>query len=152
VEIDIVWAAGLLEGEGSFFIKTGTHLPMVACQMTDEDVIQRLGGIFGGPLFSPAKQAEHHKQSWKWQVTGKLAAHVMRTVRPHMGLRRTEAIDKALVVWDARQAEIAAVAHLGQRAAEYYRTMPKPSLRGAAAQFGVSYETVRAHLARTKAV
>lgn len=151
--VDVVWAAGLLEGEGSFqlqtgkSLRTGKHRPLVTCQMTDKDVLEKLQQIFGGAIYDTKHRVAHHKRSWLWSVSGDLAAEVMRAVRPYMGERRSKAIDAALVAWDEwsvrrREAEEFRVSN-GLKAAEYYRLMEKPSLRKAAEKFGVNYETVR---------
>lgn len=145
-ETDVAWAAGLLEGEGSFLAKPGTCSPTAVCHMTDLDVLERLQGIFGGPIYVVTNRQAHWKPSWKWQVVGHLAADVMRQVRPYMMLRRGEVIDGLLRVWDARQEELADHSSNIALAMEYYRAMPKKSLRKAGDKFGVNYATLRRHL------
>ena len=35
--------------------------------MTDLDILERLQDIFGGHIYTKAKQKPHHKQGWTWQ-------------------------------------------------------------------------------------
>ena len=46
---ELHWLAGLLEGEGSFMTgpPSSPGLPVIAVNMTDQDVMARLGRIFG---------------------------------------------------------------------------------------------------------
>lgn len=46
---DLHWLAGLLEGEGSFLKgpPSAPRHPVVALQMTDEDVVSRVAAMFG---------------------------------------------------------------------------------------------------------
>jgi len=45
---ELHWLAGLLEGEGTFMVgpPSSPGLPVIAVNMTDHDVIARLGRIF----------------------------------------------------------------------------------------------------------
>lgn len=143
LDTHLVWTAGLLEGEGSFLTKTGGRAPIISCHMTDLDVLERLSSILGGAIYSTRKQAEHHKVSWRWQLTGDRAAKAMRDLLPHMGLRRAVAITQALKTWDGRTPYVNPVAAPSKTAALYYLEHPDVSLRQVGKMFGVNYETVR---------
>jgi hypothetical protein len=47
--LDVAWLAGVLEAEGTFIQPTPSEprFPIVACQMTDRDVVEQVGSMFG---------------------------------------------------------------------------------------------------------
>jgi hypothetical protein len=67
------WAAGIFEGEGSFFedhTDDGIY-PRAVLQMTDEDVIRKFQSVIGfGRVYQrrPKGNRSHHKASWAWYV------------------------------------------------------------------------------------
>ncbi len=96
----VAWAAGLLEGEGSFLLKRKAT-PVVMAQMTDLDVLEAIQYIFNGNIWTATTTQAHHKPSWRWQTTGGFhGATVMRAVRPFMLARRGARIDECLATWD----------------------------------------------------
>lgn len=95
----IIRAAGILEGEGSFLTRTGKKYPRVSCSMTDLDVLEELLDLFGGAIYPVRKQAQHHKQSWRWGVEGHASADLMERVKGYMFTRRREKIDLVLREW-----------------------------------------------------
>lgn len=100
-DTEIAWAAGLLEGEGCFYLRRGT-LPIVAVQMTDLDVLQRLHGVFNAGYINVTKTAKvHYKPTWVWSVsTGKDSVRIMRAILPWMAERRTTKIQEILAVYE----------------------------------------------------
>ncbi len=101
-EVDVAWAAGLFEGEGSAFIGSGQRQPCVALAMTDEDVVARFASIMGvGNVRSYHRPP--NKRYWQWTAQSRndvIAA--LEALLPHLGARRTRA---ALTVL-ARAAEM----------------------------------------------
>ncbi len=99
---DIIWLAGLLEGEGSFFLERvhgNARYAVIEVTMTDEDVIQRAAGIMGvKPAFrhAPAKVKAGHKPTWRARLRGKKAEALMRELLPQMGSRRSAKIEELL--------------------------------------------------------
>lgn len=141
-KIEVAWAAGLLEGEGSFLQKANRKTIVVTCQMTDLDVLQRLQGLFGGAIYVTSKAKPHHKDAWVWCIFGTNAATVMELVKPHMLGRRTARIEKVLAHWHnmklekrARQANV--------KAAGRAYLAGGGTLRQVAIKFNISHETVR---------
>lgn len=65
-EIDIAWASGLIEGEGSFTIGPTSQYIKISVNMTDYDVLERLNRIFPGKIYKTRKRRDHHKDSWVW--------------------------------------------------------------------------------------
>lgn len=92
------WLAGLFEGEASFMRGTPScpTKPLITITMTDEDVIARVANIFNHS-YTPYNP---HKTGWNitYKVTlkGASAVSVMRQLRPLMGKRRQQQIDRAL--------------------------------------------------------
>jgi len=94
---NVHWLAGLLEGEGSFFVrKLKNHsYPTVMVKMCDKDIIDRLQKITGiGKIYCKQPKNLNWKTAWAWQVSKTHdALDVMRSVRSIMGNRRKEKID-----------------------------------------------------------
>lgn len=103
---EIAWVAGVLEGEGSFFVswKTstgGVRYPSfrVQCNMCDQDIILRLYRICGignmrGPL---PTQKPHHKPAFSWIVNKRAEIKdLVERILPLMGIRRSEQINTVL--------------------------------------------------------
>lgn len=101
-EADIAWAAGLLEGEGSFYVmdRAGRrHLMTVKIEMSDEDVIRRIASIFGRSTsnvttFQP--KPDGWSRTWTKRWYGAEAEKVMCAVLPYMGKRRAAKIRECL--------------------------------------------------------
>ena len=96
-EIDIAWAAGLIEGEGCFTSHTG-H-PYLLVDMTDRDVILKLKEIFPiGTVRGPYshKNRPSHKPRWRFDAFGAKALPIIEAVYPYMLSRRKEKIDSLL--------------------------------------------------------
>jgi hypothetical protein len=106
-EVDIAWAAGVLEGEGSFVFRN-TNSCAVTCQMTDLDILEKLQKIFGGKIYSTKKREVHWKDAWHWSIaTSKDAVACMRAILPHMGNRRTKKILECIARWEDNQKNLA---------------------------------------------
>lgn len=150
MENDIIWAAGLLEGEGTF-VEKNNHSVNVSCHMTDLDVLEKLKSIFGGSIYLTTKRKDHWKQAWVWSMNGKDAIKVMTTIRPYMMSRRSQRIDDLVENWYDHQGAILEQNRLreenGLEAAKFHHARGK-SLRQTAKQFNISHETLRKYLAR----
>jgi hypothetical protein len=83
--VDIVWPAGLLEGEGSFGM-SGRSIAIVLT-MTDRDVVERAATLVDGRVYTLAepRAGRPRKQPWRAQVKGPRAAGWMMTVYPFLG-------------------------------------------------------------------
>lgn len=84
---DLIWLAGLLEGEGTFDLKSGRY-PRVRVEMTDRDVVGRVASLFGSSIRSTPR-ARPFKSVWHAEKSGPEAAAVMLAVLPFMGARRS---------------------------------------------------------------
>lgn len=95
---EIIWLAGLLEGEGSFWLqeRPGNRRTAirVGLRMTDQDVVQKAADIF--PSRGRVRFEEKRDPNWKptycFDWCGLDAWKVMSAVLPYMGERRSERI------------------------------------------------------------
>jgi hypothetical protein len=96
-DIELGWLAGLLEGEGCFRISQGRY-PKVQLNMTDEDIVLRAASLITKltgvvPTISVAQPAKiDWSESYSFQVSGKNAKIVMKTIVHIMGFRRRQKI------------------------------------------------------------
>lgn len=102
---DILWVAGLLEGEGCFTLGTkagGTRKARqlrLTCSMTDKDVILRLQTLVGGNVYLERrnKTRPQHKPLHVWSMTRRAqVVPLLEKILPHMGQRRTQRIVELL--------------------------------------------------------
>ena len=92
----IAWAAGLIEGEGTICVKSRGGV-YVGVSMTDEDVVRRIHYIAEIGTVTMPKKIENRKQVWTWRAAKRSeVVAFIKLLRPHMGIRRTAAIDKVL--------------------------------------------------------
>lgn len=91
---DLLWLAGLLEGEGSFDLHRGKY-PRIRLGMTDRDVVGRAATLLGGRVRLSLKP-KPNKATWHVEVSGAKATEAMAWVLPHMGARRSARIAEIL--------------------------------------------------------
>lgn len=97
---DLLWLAGLLEGEGTFDAHRGRY-PRIRVAMTDRDVVGRAASLMDTGLRLALHPAPA-KPTWHSEVSGPRAAAIMREVLPHMGARRSAKIAEVLAVAEFR--------------------------------------------------
>lgn len=97
---DLMWLAGLLEGEGSFSVNAGIY-PRISVRMTDKDVVDRAAGMLGTITTGPfkCKGKESYKPQWTTVINGKHAIGWMMTLYPMMGERRKQRIKYLIAHW-----------------------------------------------------
>jgi hypothetical protein len=105
--VDIAWAAGFIEGEGSFigYIAAGKHLrTQITAVQVQKEPLERLHKLFGGTLWFHAKKPTNERQNpaWRWQLGGKEARRLMHVLYPFMSPKRQEQIDKVINLWRMR--------------------------------------------------
>jgi len=97
---EFYWLAGILEGEGSFMAgpPSKPNLPSIQMTTTDEDIARRVASLLGVKHRAISNE-RHARRGWKqaYFVTlkGERAYHMMGYLRPLMGQRRQQQIDKA---------------------------------------------------------
>jgi len=98
-ELEIAWAAGIIEGEGC--VTLHSEHPYLTVDMTDRDVIEKLVIIFPtatfrGPYFHKSKP--QHKPRFRFDAFGTKALPILREIYPYMLSRRKARIDEVLKV------------------------------------------------------
>lgn len=93
---DVLWLAGLLEGEGTFDAHRGKY-PRIRLAMTDRDVVGRAASLMDTKLRLSLHPAPA-KATWHSELSGPRAAEIMREILPHMGARRSAKIAEILGV------------------------------------------------------
>lgn len=94
---DLGWAAGFLEGEGSF-VRCGYASQAVTAVQADQEPLLRLQEIFGGRITKKAPEANRlsRKGFYRWGIAGARARGVMYTLYTMMTIRRQAQIRSAL--------------------------------------------------------
>lgn len=102
---EIYWAAGFLEGEGSFATRGPYGNYVVAVQVQCEP-LNRLRRMFGGKIFYSDRYRKSHpkwKPVYRWYVSNAAARGVMMTIYSLMSPRRKVQINKVLDLWRSHQ-------------------------------------------------
>ena len=94
---DIAWAAGFLEGEGSFG-RTRTCVHVEATQVNREP-LDRLQNLFGGTVRTFRREAVKGTVYHRWDYYGQKAVGLMMTVFFLMSQKRKDKIIVALSAW-----------------------------------------------------
>lgn len=93
------WAAGFIEGEGTFAGHRKTcRCERITVNQVQKEPLERLASYLGGSILS---RQRHHSQPigqpyWTWQATGPRARGIMMSIYPLMSPKRKEQIRKAL--------------------------------------------------------
>jgi hypothetical protein len=93
---DLLWLAGLLEGEGSFDAHRGRY-PRIRLAMTDRDIVGRAASLMDSKIRLALHPAPA-QATWHTEISGERAAEIMRDILPHMGTRRSGKIANVLGV------------------------------------------------------
>lgn len=97
---DLLWLAGILEGEGTFDAHRGKYA-RIRVGMNDRDVVGRVASLMDTGLRLALHKAPA-KPSWHSEVSGPRAAAIMREVLPFMGARRSAKIAEVLAITEFR--------------------------------------------------
>jgi hypothetical protein len=92
----LAWLAGLLEAEGTFLRPPPSmpNCPIVACRMTDRDVVDRVATQFGTAVMAIDKG--QYRTEYGATLKGEGAVAFMTELKPLMGQRRQQAIHMAI--------------------------------------------------------
>lgn len=96
---DVIWLAGLMEGEGCF---TWCSSLTVTLAMCDEDVVRRAARIMGARSVRYRKRnpdRETQRPTFEFALTSARAAGWMMMLYPFMGERRQRRIRELLARW-----------------------------------------------------
>lgn len=120
---EAAWAAGLIEGEGSFVLRGTT--PSVRVTSTDFDVLERLQRGLGGNIWPITKRQKHWKNAWLWDVSGRSAIDCINNIHPYLLSRRKGQAEDVRSGW--RKIEAARAKKVEERYARQGRML---QLRG----------------------
>lgn len=105
-DIDLAWAAGIVDGEGSInlikmkrYDSYGTGLTFdlrLDVGNTDPRMLVRLKDIFGGSISSNLKARPNRKPTFCWHLHGAKAAEAIQLMRPYLVIKGEQA-DLALI-------------------------------------------------------
>jgi hypothetical protein len=95
---DLYWLAGLLEGEGTFIAgpPSAPRSPAVQLSMADRDVVDRAAALLECAVTIVPARREGWRTAYSARVRGARAVAWMKRLRPLLGSRRQEQIDRAL--------------------------------------------------------
>lgn len=91
--LDVAWAAGFLEGEGSFVTNGRRGCTTTASQINQEPLL-RLQEIFGGAVV-PHKTPKG-KPNYRWRTHGMRAAAIARLIFPHLSEKRKSQAERII--------------------------------------------------------
>ena len=98
---DIVWAAGLFEGEGCITYQSKyPNTRTINISSTDFDIIERFINVVGyGSLLGPyiSEKSGNKKHYWSWAVSKRTEVlRILKMFLPHFGQRRSEKAIEAI--------------------------------------------------------
>ena len=103
------WLVGLLEGEGSFLKgpPSSPKMAQVTISMTDKDIIEKVSNLLGANYYTSNRGKD---KGWKTTyivtVRGKTAVNLMNEIKPLMGERRKQQIEKAISCWSPKKLKV----------------------------------------------
>lgn len=103
---DIMYLAGLLDGEGHIAIQNKKHpCGRIEIKMTDPAPLQWCLSKFGGNLNGPHPKGDGHKDSFTWNTAqADTVARILAQVRPHLKVKGSAA-DSVLDFLDEKGVE-----------------------------------------------
>ena len=102
--VDVHWAAGFLEGEGSFTV-CGTS-PRVQATQVELQPLKKLVALFGGYVIPKKLGGLGKKPIHSWSLTSIKSISVMMMLYDLMSPSRQRQIEKAVTLWKARGARV----------------------------------------------
>ena len=103
---DFYWLIGLLEGEGTFIAASpsGRGIPVVRIEMTDRDIVERVGALLERAVIRVRKRRAHYKTPYVTTIKGAPALSLMRAIYPMMGKLRKVNIERSIASWRGHRA------------------------------------------------
>src|SRR5712692_6908714 len=97
-KLQIAWAAGLFEGEGTITLSGASKSPRLKVSMVDQDIVRKFAKIVRGGHLSIwiVKNPKHRKQLCWYTGQKATVARVLKLLIPHFGKRR---LKRALEVY-----------------------------------------------------
>lgn len=90
LDSDLLWLAGLVEGEGCFSLtgSAGNKNPTIYLAMVDNEIVLRPGKLVGYPVPRLFARKAPRKDQYVWQITGGKAIAWMQRLAPYLSQRR----------------------------------------------------------------
>lgn len=95
-DVDLLWLAGLLEGDGFFNTKKDSPHPIVSIQLNDEDVIQKISSIFDVNYYRKTSHNKNWNDGFSCIIKSVTAEALYIAIEPYMGVRRRNRINSVL--------------------------------------------------------
>ena len=96
---DLYWAAGFLEGEGSFTMQSNGVTPRIQAAQVELDPLIKLIILFGGAIYRQPDDRPNKSDCFYWYVGGSRAVGVMMTLYNLFGTKRKGQIFGVLAKW-----------------------------------------------------
>ncbi len=94
-EVDLAWASGLFEGEGTFCFQSTGIGSAVAIQMTDQDVLEKMKNLFGGKITVAYEAKNNWKTCYRWTLGIKDGSeYFVNSIYPYLMSRRQAKADE----------------------------------------------------------
>ena len=98
---DLYWAAGFLEGEGSFTNPNNSEQARASQADDNKEPLIKLQELFGGSIYHKSrekqrKQGKNYKDQIEWGLYGARARGLMMTLYVLLGPRKQEQIRNSL--------------------------------------------------------
>lgn len=93
-DVDAAWAAGFLDGEGTFTIhldNRNVFVAIVSVSNTDVNPLQSFKEWFGGSFRATKIRSVNHKQLYTYTATSRNAIALIKVVRPYLRLKGVQA-------------------------------------------------------------
>jgi len=91
-EVDLAYAAGILDGEGSICLTKNRARrwpsPQVAVASNDRELLEWLRAQFGGSISIKQPRRSTHQISYDWKLTDQNALRFLQLVRPYLRIER----------------------------------------------------------------
>ncbi len=100
--LDLAWAAGFMEGEGSFS-SHGNNSAVVSAAQVQKQPIDKLQNLFGGYVRRRFTKGFSSKPIWVWTLPARRSIEVMMTLYILMSPKRQSEIVVALNKWKAQK-------------------------------------------------
>lgn len=129
--IDIAWAAGVYEGEGSCRGHQKRSILAQMCQK-DPEVLYRLKELFGGSVAEYANPGSTKQgMIFKWTVSGDKARILFALIYPFLTARRKSQVDRsnALVFMNGQSSDGCSREQILGELTKYYEQQEKTLLR-----------------------
>lgn len=92
---NVLWFAGLYEGEGSMSRVKKSNNWRLSLGMTDEDVIQKIQATFGGSIVIENRDHLKYKMLYRWYMNERKKVYaICAAIYPFLGKRRQAKLEE----------------------------------------------------------